>query len=191
MGSRSGWQGGRFGQSEFVQRLQHGLALPPRHLRAARGDVVAVLGGHGNETFRLHAHRFEEGAEFRLNLVETRLGIIFQVHLVDQHGNLPDAEEIEQVAVAPRLFLHAFVGVDEQQGGLGVGRAGDHVLEKFLVAGRVNEAMHTPSVRDKLTAFGAEIVSDQDSTPQHLGELVKSEIAKWAAPIKAAGVSVE
>ncbi len=42
------------------------------------------------------------------------------------------------------------------------------------------------SVRDKLTAFGAEIVSDQDSTPQHLGDLVKSEIAKWAAPIKAA-----
>jgi tripartite-type tricarboxylate transporter receptor subunit TctC len=53
------------------------------------------------------------------------------------------------------------------------------------------EAMHTPAVHDRLTTLGAEIVSDQDATPQHLGELVKSEIAKWAVPIKASGVSVE
>jgi tripartite-type tricarboxylate transporter receptor subunit TctC len=52
-------------------------------------------------------------------------------------------------------------------------------------------AMHTPAVHDKLTELGAEIVSDQDATPQHLGELVKSEITKWAAPIKASGVTVE
>jgi tripartite-type tricarboxylate transporter receptor subunit TctC len=53
------------------------------------------------------------------------------------------------------------------------------------------EAMHTPAVHDKLTSLGAEIVSDQDATPQHLGDLVKSEIAKWAVPIKASGVTVE
>jgi tripartite-type tricarboxylate transporter receptor subunit TctC len=53
------------------------------------------------------------------------------------------------------------------------------------------EAMHTPAVHDRLTSLGAEIVSDQDATPQHLGDLVKSEIAKWAAPIKASGVTVE
>ena len=53
------------------------------------------------------------------------------------------------------------------------------------------EAMHTPSVRDRLSGLGAEIASDQDATPQHLGEFLKSEIAKWAVPIKASGVSVE
>jgi len=52
-------------------------------------------------------------------------------------------------------------------------------------------AMHTPAVRDRLTGLGAEIVPDQDATPQHLGEFLKSEIAKWAVPIKASGVSVE
>ncbi len=52
-------------------------------------------------------------------------------------------------------------------------------------------AMHTPAVHDRLTGLGAEIVPDQDATPQHLGDLVKSEIAKWAEPIKASGVSVE
>jgi tripartite-type tricarboxylate transporter receptor subunit TctC len=55
----------------------------------------------------------------------------------------------------------------------------------------VLEAMHTPLVHDRLTSLGAEIVPDADATPQHLGDLVKSEIAKWAVPIKAAGVTVE
>ena len=53
------------------------------------------------------------------------------------------------------------------------------------------EAMHTPSVRDRLTGLGAEIAPDDQATPQYLGDLVKSEIAKWAVPIKASGVSVE
>ena len=52
-------------------------------------------------------------------------------------------------------------------------------------------AMHTPAVYDRLTGLGAEIVADTDATPEHLGELVKSEIAKWAGPIKASGVTVE
>ncbi len=53
------------------------------------------------------------------------------------------------------------------------------------------EAMHTPSVRDRLTGLGAEIAPDDQATPQYLGDLLKSEIAKWAVPIKASGVSVE
>src|ERR1700686_4177005 len=53
------------------------------------------------------------------------------------------------------------------------------------------EAMHTPAVRDRLTALGAAIATDEQATPQYLGDLVKSEIAKWAVPIKASGVSVE
>jgi tripartite-type tricarboxylate transporter receptor subunit TctC len=53
------------------------------------------------------------------------------------------------------------------------------------------EAMHTPAVRDRLTGLGAEIAPDNEATPDYLGNLVKSEIAKWAVPIKASGVSVE
>ncbi len=52
-------------------------------------------------------------------------------------------------------------------------------------------AMHTPAVRERLTGLGAEIVPDNQATPQYLGGFVKSEITKWAAPIKASGVSVE
>ena len=52
-------------------------------------------------------------------------------------------------------------------------------------------AMHTPAVRERLSGLGAEIVPDAEATPQYLGNFVKSEIAKWAAPIKASGVSVD
>ena len=52
-------------------------------------------------------------------------------------------------------------------------------------------AMHTPAVRDRLAGLGAEIVPDDEATSQYLGTFVQSEITKWAAPIKASGVSVE
>jgi tripartite-type tricarboxylate transporter receptor subunit TctC len=53
------------------------------------------------------------------------------------------------------------------------------------------EAMHTPMVHDRLTALGAEIVPDNEATPEYLGKFVESEIAKWAVPIKESGVTVE
>jgi tripartite-type tricarboxylate transporter receptor subunit TctC len=53
------------------------------------------------------------------------------------------------------------------------------------------QAMHTAAVREKLEGLGARIVPDDRATPQYLGTFLKSEIEKWAAPIKAAGVSIE
>jgi tripartite-type tricarboxylate transporter receptor subunit TctC len=52
-------------------------------------------------------------------------------------------------------------------------------------------AMHTPAVKDRLQGLGATIVSDDRATPQYLGGFVKSEIEKWAAPIKASGTVVQ
>jgi tripartite-type tricarboxylate transporter receptor subunit TctC len=53
------------------------------------------------------------------------------------------------------------------------------------------EAIKTPAVRDRLLGLGAQVVSDDRTTPEYLGKFLKSEIEKWAAPIKAAGVIVE
>jgi tripartite-type tricarboxylate transporter receptor subunit TctC len=53
------------------------------------------------------------------------------------------------------------------------------------------EAIKTPSVRDRLQGLGAQVVSDDRTTPQYLGGFVKSEIKKWATPIKASGVSID
>ena len=52
-------------------------------------------------------------------------------------------------------------------------------------------AMQTPSVKEKLAGLGAQVVSDDRATPAYLAKFVKDETAKWAAPIKAAGVVVE
>jgi hypothetical protein len=51
--------------------------------------------------------------------------------------------------------------------------------------------MKTPSVRERLSGLGAQIVSDDRATPQYLGQFVRAEIEKWAAPIKASGVTVD
>jgi tripartite-type tricarboxylate transporter receptor subunit TctC len=53
------------------------------------------------------------------------------------------------------------------------------------------EAMKTAAVREKLESAGLKFVSDDRTTPAYLATFVQSEIAKWAAPIKASGVSVD
>jgi tripartite-type tricarboxylate transporter receptor subunit TctC len=53
------------------------------------------------------------------------------------------------------------------------------------------EAMKTPAVKEKLQGLGAQVVADDRMTPDYLGKFLKAEIDKWAAPIKAAGVTVE
>jgi tripartite-type tricarboxylate transporter receptor subunit TctC len=53
------------------------------------------------------------------------------------------------------------------------------------------EAMKSPQVADKLAGLGAKIATPNEMTPQYLADLVKSEIAKWAVPIKASGVVID
>lgn len=52
-------------------------------------------------------------------------------------------------------------------------------------------AMKTPAVRDRLQGLGASIVADNRATPQYLAGFLKDEIVKWAAPIKASGVTAD
>jgi tripartite-type tricarboxylate transporter receptor subunit TctC len=53
------------------------------------------------------------------------------------------------------------------------------------------QAMHTPVIKERLEALGAEVVPDDRATPSYLGGFVKSEIEKWAVAIKASGAQVE
>lgn len=53
------------------------------------------------------------------------------------------------------------------------------------------QALDTPSVRERLLKLGAVIPSPERRTPEYLGGFVKSEIAKWAGPIKASGATAE
>jgi tripartite-type tricarboxylate transporter receptor subunit TctC len=64
------------------------------------------------------------------------------------------------------------------------------VIVKKLNSATV-DAMQSPSVKDRLEVLGAVIVSAHRATPEYLKELVRSEIDKWAGPIRASGVTVE
>jgi tripartite-type tricarboxylate transporter receptor subunit TctC len=67
--------------------------------------------------------------------------------------------------------------------------APDAVVQRLNAA--IVHAMKTPAVRDRMASLGAVLVSDERATPQYLGQFVKSEIAKWAVPIKASGVTID
>src|SRR5260370_39402257 len=67
--------------------------------------------------------------------------------------------------------------------------APDAVVQKLNSA--IVQAMKTPAVRERMAGLGAVLVADDRATPQYLGQFVKSEIAKWAAPIKASGVTID
>jgi tripartite-type tricarboxylate transporter receptor subunit TctC len=51
--------------------------------------------------------------------------------------------------------------------------------------------LETPAVRTRLAEIDAAIAAPERRSPQYLQQFVESEIAKWAAPIKAAGLSVD
>jgi tripartite-type tricarboxylate transporter receptor subunit TctC len=60
---------------------------------------------------------------------------------------------------------------------------------------RLNEvavaAMTTPAVAAQLKKNGADIVAPERRSPEYLQKFVASEVEKWAAPIKAAGLTGE
>ncbi|SRR6266540_1088610 len=55
----------------------------------------------------------------------------------------------------------------------------------------VVQALKTPAVRERLEAMGAQVAADNQMTPDYLAGFVKSEMEKWAAPIKASGATIE
>jgi tripartite-type tricarboxylate transporter receptor subunit TctC len=67
--------------------------------------------------------------------------------------------------------------------------APDAVVQKLNSA--IVQAMKSPSVQERMGSLGAVLVSDDRATPLYLAQFVKSEITKWAAPIKASGVTID
>jgi tripartite-type tricarboxylate transporter receptor subunit TctC len=51
--------------------------------------------------------------------------------------------------------------------------------------------MNTPAVQERMKQNGAELAPPEFRSSEYLGKLVESEIAKWAGPIKASGVTAD
>ena len=93
----------------------------------------------GRMNLRFDADARQELAVLGSNRVEHLLRVVDEIHLVDDDDDLAHADQPQQVAVAPRLFLHAFGRVDEDERRIGARGAGHHVLDELLVAGRVDD----------------------------------------------------
>lgn len=61
------------------------------------------------------------------------------------------------------------------------------IIEKLNAA--TVAAMNAADVRARLEELGIEVVAPERRSPNYLAEFVVREIAKWAGPIKAAGIS--
>ena len=59
------------------------------------------------------------------------------------------------------------------------------------LADAVNQAAETPAVKERLQSLGAVVVAPERRTPAYLAQFVKSEIEKWAAPIKQSGAQLD
>ena len=104
-----------------------------------RGDAVAIARGNRNDRRRRDAETDEMRRNLVADLLETRGREIDAVHLVDDDGDLLDAEQMQEIAVAAGLVAYAFERVDDQHRAIGLRGAGDHVAQELGVAGRVDQ----------------------------------------------------
>ena len=158
------------GDGGGFQAVEQGRSPVPGHARAGRDHVVAVQRRNRNA---LDVRQREPGDRidvFAPDAFEDVLRPLHQIHLVDGHEHVPDAEQRGDEAVAAGLRGHPAAGIDQHDGQVAAGRAGGHVPGVLLVAGRVGDdelALVRGEVpvgdvdRDALFAFGLEAVGQQ------------------------------
>jgi tripartite-type tricarboxylate transporter receptor subunit TctC len=65
----------------------------------------------------------------------------------------------------------------------------DAIVRKLNKA--AGETIDTPVVRERLAGVGVTVVAPERRSPEFLAKFIPAEIAKWAGPIKASGVSAD
>jgi tripartite-type tricarboxylate transporter receptor subunit TctC len=65
----------------------------------------------------------------------------------------------------------------------------DAIVRRLNAA--INTSLENPALRKRLEELGLEIVPPERRTPEYLAKFLPEEIARWAKPIHAAGISVD
>jgi len=65
----------------------------------------------------------------------------------------------------------------------------DPVVRRLAQA--TSDILDAPAVRERLEGLGLNVPAPERRTPEYLGRLVRSELEKWAAPVKASGAGEE
>ena len=153
----------------------------PRHVRAGIDDIVAFQGGDWNEmdVFEGEAggHVVVVAADFVIDFLRP----VHQIHLVDGHDDMNDAEQRDDERVALRLDGHAVACVYENDGEIAVGGASRHVARILFMSRRIGDD-ELPFGRgevaicdidgDALFAFGLEAVRQEGGIKIRVGRAV-------------------
>jgi tripartite-type tricarboxylate transporter receptor subunit TctC len=65
----------------------------------------------------------------------------------------------------------------------------DAIVRRLNAA--VNASLESPALRKRLEELGLEIVPPERRTPEYLARFLPEDIARWAKPIRAAGISAD
>jgi tripartite-type tricarboxylate transporter receptor subunit TctC len=93
--------------------------------------------------------------------------------------NLPTAQELG----LPGLDCGSWASLSLPKG------TPDAIVRRLAKAS--NDAVETPAVRERFKSIGVTIPAAERRTPEYLAKFVRSEIERWAAPIKASGASAD
>ena len=124
---------------------------PPTRARAPRARPEWRLQPDRSDasgSSRLDADPGRERAVVLFDLAEAPFGVADQIELVDGQRHVADAEQRDDVAVAPGLGQHTLSGVDEDHRRVGGGGPRDHVARVLLVTGRVGDDEPAPARRE-------------------------------------------
>src|SRR5262249_47966696 len=112
--------------AQAFQMLDQRRPVEPTHVLRTLGNVVAEPGGQRDRRDRSKVERLCEREVVRDDVMEALSRILDQVDLVDRQHDVTDPEERADIAVAASLRKDTLTGVYQNDGGIGVGRAGSH-----------------------------------------------------------------
>jgi tripartite-type tricarboxylate transporter receptor subunit TctC len=101
---------------------------------------------------------------------------------LDRAPGLPDLPTAQELGVAG-LDCGSWSSLSFPKG------TPDAIVRRLAQA--ANEAVETPAVRERFKSIGVTIPTPERRTPEYLAKFVPSEIERWAAPIRASGMSAE
>jgi hypothetical protein len=149
-GETEGLIGGPLGGVEGIEGLKEEGSLVPQHVFGVLNHVVTDPSGDGDELNLggVVADLLEVGGELVLDFVESLLGVVdgFVVHLVDADNHLLDTHSLGEEGVLASLsvlgetsFEFTLTTGNHEDGGIGLGGTGDHVLDEITMAGGVDD----------------------------------------------------
>ena len=124
----------------------------------------------GIATSSRDADQAAELAQLDLDLAEASFVVVDEVHLVHGEHDVRDTEELHDRGVPTGLLDDTLARVEQHDGDVGGGRAGDHVARVLDVTRRVGELEPAPLGherpvgdvdRDALLALGAQAVGEE------------------------------